>query len=86
VADEIQNDPNAPKTVAVLTIAMVDHGNGNYSINLQSTGNFNEVNARFMMSKVAALLDDHWRVANMPKVVPGNGGSLMSPQLRRLIG
>lgn len=36
MADEIQNDPNAPKVVATLTIAMVDHGNGNYSINLQS--------------------------------------------------
>lgn len=78
--DPIANTPRQAK--AVLVISLFDDVPGG-QLNLAWQGDFTEMNARYMLDKARATLDDHWRMqlaaqqaATAPRVQLGNGGML----------
>lgn len=70
--DLIRND--GPKVKAQIVITVFDAPDGAVGqLSLQTSGDFNEIIARFMISKATAMLDEHWKQAMMPRIMPGNG-------------
>ena len=74
--------PESPKVIAQLVIQLVEAPGGNV-ITVASQGDFNEMNGRYMMDKTRSTLDDHWRMANAPKVAPVNGLAHIPESIKR---
>lgn len=84
MADEIQHD--GAKVLAQITLTLIGLPNGQTNTNIACGGEvFTEINARFMLDKARAFMDDHWRAVNAPRVTPPNGQPI-AQQIRRLIG
>jgi hypothetical protein len=72
-------NPSA-KIKAQLVITLFEAPDGSIGgLNLQTAGEVTEPLARFMMDKTRATLDDHWRMANAPRIMPGNGAASIIP-------
>lgn len=84
--DLIRNDPNAPKVLAALTITVLSLPNGATQTKCDWQGEFTEINARFMLSKAGAILEEFWKSQNAPRVVAGANGMPIADKVKRLFG
>lgn len=70
--DLIRNE--GPKVLAQITIQIVEGPGGGLLHLVHSSGErFDEFHARYMMDKARVTLDDHFRMANAPRIAPVNG-------------
>ena len=74
MADEDLIANQGPPIIARLTLTLFAGPDGKIGgMNLGAEGDFNEIHARFMLSKAMATLEDNWRMANASRVVPAGG-------------
>src|SRR3989442_1345705 len=74
---------NQPKIKAQIVITVYDASGEVGQFNLQTSGDFNEVIARFMMAKASSMLEDHWRQVATPRVIPRQTLNGMPEALKR---
>lgn len=76
--------PATQPVKAQLVITLFDAAGQAGQLQINTSGDFNEVNARFMLDKARAILDDHWRVQAAPRVIPGGLNGLPEALRRHL--
>jgi hypothetical protein len=78
--DLLRNE--GPKVLAAIQVTLVEGG----ALNITIAKWADELVMRGILDKLRSAMDDHFRMANAPKIAPANGLEHLPDALRRHLG